>query len=266
MKKSAPPARRTLYPAIKPYRSGWLRVSPTHEIYWEESGNARGKPAVFVHGGPGAGSSPQARSFFDPKRYRIVVFDQRGCGRSRPHASLEDNTTWHLVADMEQLRRHLEIERWLVFGGSWGSTLALAYAEAHPKRVSELVLRGIFMLRKAEIDWFYQQGASAIFPDRWEGYLGRSRSANAATSWPRTTADSPRRTATRSSPLPGPGRSGRPRPASCTPTRTTSTSGARRNSRLRWRASSATTSSTRASSSARTSCCAACVASATSPR
>jgi proline iminopeptidase len=171
MKKAAPPARRTLYPAIKPHRSGWLRVSPTHEIYWEESGNPRGKPAVFVHGGPGAGSSPQARSFFDPKRYRIVVFDQRGCGRSRPHASLEDNTTWHLVADMEQLREHLGIERWLVFGGSWGSTLALAYAEAHPKRVSELVLRGIFMLRKAEIDWFYQQGASAIFPDRWEGYL-----------------------------------------------------------------------------------------------
>ena len=164
-------ARRSLYPAIEPYRSGRLRVSPVHEIYWEESGNPRGKPAVFVHGGPGAGSSPQARSFFDPKRYRIVVFDQRGCGRSRPHASLEDNTTWHLVADMEHLREHLGIERWLVFGGSWGSTLALAYAEAHPKRVSELVLRGIFMLRKAEIDWFYQQGASALFPDRWQDYL-----------------------------------------------------------------------------------------------
>ena len=164
-------ARRSLYPATEPHRSGWLRVSPVHEIYWEESGNPRGKPAVFVHGGPGAGSSPQARGFFDPKRYRIVVFDQRGCGRSRPHASLEDNTTWHLVSDMEQLREHLGIERWLVFGGSWGSTLALAYAQKHPKHVSELVLRGIFMLRKAEIDWFYQQGASAIFPDRWEGYL-----------------------------------------------------------------------------------------------
>ena len=126
---------------------------------------------MFVHGGPGAGASPSARGFFDPERYRIVVFDQRGCGRSRPHASLVDNTTWHLVADMEALRRHLGLERWLVFGGSWGSTLALAYAQAHPQRVSELVLRGIFMLRKAEIDWFYQQGASAIFPDRWQDYV-----------------------------------------------------------------------------------------------
>ncbi len=163
--------RRTLYPAIEPYRSGWLRVSPVHEIYWEECGNPKGKPAVFVHGGPGAGSDPGSRRFFDPRRYRIVVFDQRGCGRSRPHASLEDNTTWHLVADMEQLRKFLGIERWLVFGGSWGSTLALAYAETHPKRVTELVLRGIFMLRKWEIDWFYQGGASALFPDRWENYL-----------------------------------------------------------------------------------------------
>ena len=164
-------SRRTLYPAIEPNRSGWLRVSPVHEIYWEESGNPKGKPAVFVHGGPGAGADPRSRQFFDPKRYRIVVFDQRGCGRSRPHASLEDNTTWHLVSDMEQLRRHLGIERWLVFGGSWGSTLALAYSQAHPKRVSELVLRGIFMLRKWEIDWFYQDGASALFPDRWEHYV-----------------------------------------------------------------------------------------------
>jgi len=162
---------KTLYPAIEPYRSGWLEVAPRHQVYWEECGNPRGKPAVFVHGGPGAGADPRSRRFFDPKRYRIVVFDQRGCGRSRPHASLEDNTTWHLVADMEQLRRHLGIERWLVFGGSWGSTLALAYAQSHPKRVSELVLRGIFMLRKWEIDWFYQEGASAIFPDRWEQYL-----------------------------------------------------------------------------------------------
>jgi proline iminopeptidase len=170
MKKSTA-SRRTLYPAIEPNRSGWLRVSPVHEIYWEESGNPNGKPAVFVHGGPGAGADPRSRRFFDPKRYRIVVFDQRGCGRSRPHASLEDNTTWHLVSDMEQLRRHLGIERWLVFGGSWGSTLALAYAQKHPKRVSELVLRGIFMLRKWEIDWFYQDGASALFPDRWEHYL-----------------------------------------------------------------------------------------------
>jgi proline iminopeptidase len=171
MKQLTTDSRRGLYPAIEPHRSGWLRVSPLHEIYWEECGNPRGKPALFVHGGPGAGSGAVARRFFDPRRYRIVVFDQRGCGRSRPHASLEDNTTWHLVADMERLREHLGIERWLVFGGSWGSTLALAYAEKHPRRVSELVLRGIFMLRKSEIDWFYQQGASAIFPDRWEDYV-----------------------------------------------------------------------------------------------
>ena len=164
-------ARRGLYPELEPYDSGYLRVSPTHEIYYEQCGHPQGKPAVFVHGGPGAGAGTQARQFFDPQRYRIVVFDQRGCGRSRPHASLEDNTTWHLVADMEQLRTLLGIERWLVFGGSWGSTLALAYAQAHPRRVTELVLRGIFMLRKAEIDWFYQQGASALFPDRWEHYL-----------------------------------------------------------------------------------------------
>ncbi|MDQ1310892.1 MAG: proline iminopeptidase, partial [Pseudomonadota bacterium] len=124
------PTRRGLYPELEPYDSGYLRVSPTHEIYYEQCGHPRGRPAVFVHGGPGAGAGTQARQFFDPQRYRIVVFDQRGCGRSRPHASLEDNTTWHLVADMEQLRTLLGIERWLVFGGSWGSTLALAYAQA----------------------------------------------------------------------------------------------------------------------------------------
>jgi proline iminopeptidase len=163
--------RRGLYPALRPYRHGWLRVSPLHEIYFEECGNPRGRPAVFVHGGPGAGANEDSRRFFDPKRYRIVVFDQRGCGRSRPHASLEENTTWHLVADMERLRVHLGIDRWLVFGGSWGSTLALAYSQAHPAAVSHLVLRGIFMLRKWEIDWFYQQGASALFPDRWEQYV-----------------------------------------------------------------------------------------------
>lgn len=163
--------RHGLYPPLAPYRHGWLRVSPQHQIYYEECGNPRGKPAVFVHGGPGAGANEVARRFFDAKLYRIVVFDQRGCGRSRPHASLVDNTTWHLVADMEQLRAHLRIDRWLVFGGSWGSTLALAYAQSHPAAVSELVLRGIFMLRKWEIDWFYQQGASALFPDRWEQYL-----------------------------------------------------------------------------------------------
>jgi proline iminopeptidase len=167
----APAARRTLYPSIKPYRTGYLRVSDTHEIYFEECGNPRGKPAVFVHGGPGAGCDDRARGFFDPNAYRIVLFDQRGSGRSRPYASLEDNTTWHLVADMEALREHLGIEKWLVFGGSWGSTLTLAYAQTHPERVTEIVVRGIFMLTQFELRWFYQEGASALFPDRWEHYI-----------------------------------------------------------------------------------------------
>ena len=160
-----------LYPPIEPFRSGWLAVGGGHAIYFEESGNPDGKPCIFVHGGPGGGSSPEARQFFDPEHYRIVVFDQRGCGQSRPHASLEANTTWHLVADMERLRNDWGIERWLVFGGSWGSTLALAYAQTHPDRVTELVLRGIFLLRPQEIHWFYQQGASALYPDSWEAYL-----------------------------------------------------------------------------------------------
>ena len=166
-----PTPRRGLYPAIEPYRSGYLQVSELHRVYFEESGNPAGKPAVFLHGGPGAGCSPKARQFFDPAHYRIVLFDQRGCGRSTPHAELADNTTWHLVADMERLREHLGIERWLVFGGSWGSTLALAYAQTHPTRVSELVLRGIFMLRRWELEWFYQAGCDALFPDAWEEYL-----------------------------------------------------------------------------------------------
>ncbi len=163
--------RRGLYPEIEPYERGTLRVSDIHSIYYEQSGNPRGKPVVFVHGGPGGGTDAKQRRFFDPAAYRIVLFDQRGCGKSTPHASLVDNTTWHLVADMEALRAHLGVERWQVFGGSWGSTLALTYAEKYPERVTELVLRGIFLLRKREIDWFYQSGASAIFPDAWEEYL-----------------------------------------------------------------------------------------------
>jgi proline iminopeptidase len=165
------PGRRTLYPPLEPYRTGRLRVSPVHDLYYEESGNPAGKPAVFLHGGPGGGTDAKQRRFFDPAAYRIVLFDQRGCGKSTPHASLEDNTTWHLVDDIERLRVALEIERWQLFGGSWGSTLALAYAEKFPERVSELVLRGIFLLRKREIDWFYQEGAGAIFPEAWEDYL-----------------------------------------------------------------------------------------------
>jgi proline iminopeptidase len=163
--------QRHLYPDIEPYRTGRLRVSGVHEIYFEESGNPNGKPVVFLHGGPGGGTEPKHRRYFDPATYRIVLFDQRGCGRSTPFASLEDNTTWDLVADIEKLRTHLEIDRWQVFGGSWGSTLALAYAETHPDRVTELVLRGIFLLRKEEIRWFYQEGASWIFPDAWHDYL-----------------------------------------------------------------------------------------------
>jgi proline iminopeptidase len=163
--------RRTLYPEIEPFDSGFLKVPDLHTLYYEQSGNPDGKPVVFLHGGPGGGVNPKCRRFFDPARYRIVLFDQRGCGRSTPHAELIDNTTWHLVADIERLREHLSIDRWQVFGGSWGSTLALAYAETHPDRVSELVLRGIFMLRRSELEWFYQQGADALYPDAWETYL-----------------------------------------------------------------------------------------------
>jgi len=163
--------RRTLYPDIEPYDHGMLAVSPLHTLYYEQCGNPQGKPVVFLHGGPGAGCNARSRRFFDPAHYRIVLFDQRGCGRSRPLAELTDNTTWDLVADIERLREHLGIARWQVFGGSWGSTLALTYAETHPARVSELVLRGIFMLRRWEIDWFYQQGCDAIYPDAWEQYL-----------------------------------------------------------------------------------------------
>ncbi len=162
---------RTLYPPIEPHLTGFLQVSDLHEIYYEESGNPGGIPAVFVHGGPGGGTIPDYRRYFDPEAYRIILFDQRGSGRSRPHASLEANTTWDLVDDMELLREELGIEDWLVFGGSWGSTLSLAYAQTNPERVKALVLRGIFLLRPLEIRWFYQEGASFIYPDAWEKYL-----------------------------------------------------------------------------------------------
>ncbi|MGH8184463.1 MAG: prolyl aminopeptidase [Rhodanobacteraceae bacterium] len=163
--------RRTLYPEIEPFDSGKLPVSALHTLYYEQCGNPHGKPVVFLHGGPGAGCNAKCRRFFDPKVYRIALFDQRGCGRSTPHAELRENTTWDLVADIERLREHLRIERWQVFGGSWGSTLALAYAETHPERVTELVLRGIFMLRRAELQWFYQKGCDMLYPDAWEKYL-----------------------------------------------------------------------------------------------
>jgi proline iminopeptidase len=161
----------TSYPAIEPFRTHRLRVSELHELHVEECGNPRGLPAVFLHGGPGGGSEPWHRQFFDPTKYRIVLFDQRGCGRSTPHAELRENGTWDLVSDIERIREHLGIERWLVFGGSWGSTLALAYAQTHPDRVRAMVLRGIFLLRRCEIDWFYQEGASWLYPDAWEHFL-----------------------------------------------------------------------------------------------
>ena len=164
---------RTLYPEIEPYDSGLLKVTDVHQLYYEQCGNPNGKPVVFLHGGPGAGLIPDYRRFFDPEAYRVVLFEQRGAGRSTPHASLDDNTTWHLVQDVEAIREHFRIDQWLVFGGSWGSTLALAYAESHPERVRGLVLRGMFLCRPKEISWFYEdsQGASAIFPDNWEQYV-----------------------------------------------------------------------------------------------
>jgi proline iminopeptidase len=162
---------RTLYPPVEPYDQGTLPVSAVHTLYYEQAGNPDGQPVVFLHGGPGGGLVPEYRQFFDPAAYRVVLFDQRGSGRSTPHASLEENTTWHLVDDIETLRAHLGVESWHVFGGSWGSTLALAYAETHPERVRSLTLRGIFLCRPQEIRWFYQEGASWIFPDVWEEYV-----------------------------------------------------------------------------------------------
>jgi len=162
---------REFYPEIEAYQSGHLKVSDLHSLYYEQVGNPEGKPIVFVHGGPGGGVDPSMRRFFDPKKWRIVLFDQRGCGKSLPFSELKDNTTWELVDDMEKLRKELKIEKWTVFGGSWGSTLALSYAISYPDKVKELILRGIFLLRKKEIDWFYQEGASYIFPDAWDKYL-----------------------------------------------------------------------------------------------
>lgn len=159
-----------LYPAIEPTKVHRLKVSELHELYVEESGNPNGKPAVFLHGGPGGGTSPKHRRYFDPERYRIILFDQRGCGQSTPYAEVRENSTWDLVADIERIREFLNIDQWMVFGGSWGATLGLAYAEVHPKRVTELILRGIFLLRQREVDWLYQEGASRIYPDAWEPY------------------------------------------------------------------------------------------------
>ena len=162
--------KNELFPSIEPFDSGFI-TQGVHEIYYEQSGNPDGKPAVFLHGGPGGGGSTQVRRFFDPDKYHVVIFDQRGCGRSLPHGCLENNTTWDLVEDIENLKVKLGIKQWLVFGGSWGSTLALAYSQTYPDSVSEMVLRGIFMLRKKELDWFYQYGASNIFPEAWQKFI-----------------------------------------------------------------------------------------------
>ena len=162
---------KQLYPEIEPYNQFDLKVSDLHTIHIEESGNINGKPVIFLHGGPGGGIEPVYRQYFDPEKWRIIVFDQRGCGQSTPHSELQENTTWDLIADIEKVREHLEIDKWVVFGGSWGSTLSLSYAITHPDRCKALVLRGIFMIRKKEINWFYQDGTSNIYPDAWEHYL-----------------------------------------------------------------------------------------------
>lgn len=164
--------RRTLYPPIEPYETGMLDVGDGHILYWERCGTPGGKPAVFLHGGPGSGCSPKQRQQFDPKKYDVLLFDQRGCGRSTPFASLEDNTTWHLVQDIERLREMAGIDKWMVFGGSWGSTLGLAYAQTHPEQVTELVLRGIFLFRQSEVDWLYKYGASQLYPEGWQEFTG----------------------------------------------------------------------------------------------
>jgi proline iminopeptidase len=162
---------RDLYPVIEPYNTGMLKVSEIHTLYYEEVGNPSGKPIVFVHGGPGGGTDPRDRRFFDPQAYRIIIYHQRGAGSSIPNACLEENTTWDLVDDLEKLRQHCNIDKWILFGGSWGSTLSLSYAETHPDRVKALILRGIFCCRRKELLWFYQEGASMIFPDAWEKFL-----------------------------------------------------------------------------------------------
>ena len=172
MRDIDPQQRRTLYPDFEPYETGHLDVGDGHSLYWELSGNPNGKPVVFLHGGPGGGSSPEHRRQFNPDKYKILVFDQRGCGKSTPYASLEANTTWDLVEDIEKLRTQVaKVEKWQVFGGSWGSTLSIAYAETYPERVTELVLRGIFLFDQYEVDWLYQAGADAVYPEGWEEFV-----------------------------------------------------------------------------------------------
>ena len=159
-----------LYPKIEPYNKFYLKASKIHTIFVEESGNPKGKPVIFLHGGPGGGIEPVYRQYFNPKKWRIIIFDQRGCGKSLPHAELRENTTWDLINDIELIRKYLNVKKWVVFGGSWGSTLSLSYAILHPKKCKALILRGIFLIRKFEINWFYQEGCNMIYPDQWENY------------------------------------------------------------------------------------------------
>jgi len=163
--------RRELYPELEPFASGWMQTDSVHEVYFEECGNPQGQPVLVLHGGPCGAVNPAMRRYFDPAIYRIILFDQRGCGKSRPNASLEDNTTWTLIEDIERLRERCGVDKWTVFGGSWGSTLSLAYAITHPDRTESLILRGIFLLTRKELHWFYQDGASMIFPDAWERFV-----------------------------------------------------------------------------------------------
>ena len=187
--------RRTLYPRIDPYDNGMLAVSDIHTLHYEQCGNPSGQPVVVIHGGPGGGKKPDDRRYFDPEHYRVILFDQRGCGLSTPHADLRENTTWDLVADIERLREHLGIGKWQVFGGSWGSALGLAYSISHPDRVTGLVMRGIFTLRRDELIWFYQKGADALYPDLWEGYVSQipeaERGDMIAAYYERLTSDDP---------------------------------------------------------------------------
>jgi len=168
---SSPSGRRSLYPENEPFEAGWIDTGSAHEVYFETCGARDGKPCVILHGGPGGAINPTMRRFFDPSRWRMTLFDQRGCGQSRPNALLDGNTTWDLIADIERLRERAGVDKWTVFGGSWGSTLALAYAVTHPERVSGLILRGVFLVTRRELAWFYQDGASMLFPDAWERFL-----------------------------------------------------------------------------------------------
>ena len=240
---------RFFYPPLDAHDDGMLDVGDGHRVYWEVSGNPDGKPVVFLHGGPGGGTSPLQRRLFDPAAYRIVLFDQRGCGRSTPHVATrepdEHNTTWHLVADMEALREHLGIERWQLFGGSWGATLALAYAQTHPERVTEIILRGVFLLRRSELDWLYRGGAGALFPEEWADVLvAGARRVTFSTATQRLLSDPARATeaAIAVEQLGGRGRLARPRTRAWPrPTRT-------RSSRSRSPSSRCTTSPTTAGS------------------